>query len=105
MRKRLVRSVWLGSCVFGCASPWKIHGGPGECVAMCRGWNMELTGMVGVGNQDSTGEGATACVCEIPTAGGEVATGAVGTATSTAAVVVALQQAQQQQQQQQQGQN
>ena len=53
--------------VAGCASDWKIHGGPQECFQMCQSWNMQLVGMVGVGSQDRTGGGATACVCEIPT--------------------------------------
>lgn len=33
---------------------------------MCSKWNLEFAGMVGVGNQDPTGEGATACVCQVP---------------------------------------
>ncbi len=69
---------------------------------MCANWGMDLTGMVGVGNQDSTGDGATACVCQ--KRGAPAATqdpGSSGVSTSTAAVVVALQEAQRQQQQQQ----
>lgn len=103
-----LRLVLVTVCLLaatGCASQWKIQGGPQECVAMCRSWNMELTGMVGVGNQEATGPGATACVCQVPTSGGQVETGAVGTATSTAAVVVAIQEAERQQQQQQQASN
>ena len=48
----------------GCASDWKIHGGPADCVKMCTNWGLEFTAMVGVGNQDRTGNGATACVCK-----------------------------------------
>lgn len=53
--------------VTGCtaASKWKIQGGPQECKAMCDGWDLEFSGMVGVGNQDRSGEGATACVCTV----------------------------------------
>ena len=54
-----------------CASEWKIHGGPKDCVRMCANWNMELTAMVGVGSQESSGPGATACVCQ--PRGGETA--------------------------------
>jgi len=102
MRMRMSCSIWLvlAPCLLGCASQWKIHGGPQECVQMCANWDMELTGMVGVGNQDSTGAGATACVCQKrgvrPAAENP---GGVGVSTSTAAVVVALQEAQRQQQQ------
>ncbi len=94
----------------GCASEWKIQGGPRECVAMCAGWNMELTGMVGVGNQDAAGPGATACVCQVrgttarsrstsPSSSTELASS--GTAAGMSAAVVALEQARQQQQHQQ----
>jgi hypothetical protein len=87
----------------GCASQWKIQGGPKECVEMCRSWDMELSGMVGVGNQDATGPGATACVCQVRRAAGGTANdlAASGTSASTSAAIVALQEAQRQQQQQQ----
>ena len=100
MRNKIAGMLVLLS---GCASPWKIHGGPKECVQMCRGWGMELTGMVGVGNQDRSGYGATACVCEVPRpagTSGAASTGAVGMATGTAAVVVALEEALPQQEEQ-----
>jgi hypothetical protein len=80
----------------GCASPWKISGGPPECMQMCRGWNMELVGMVGVGNQDPSGAGATACVCEIASKQGAVRTGSSGVASSSSAVIVAIQESEQQ---------
>jgi hypothetical protein len=81
----------LGLVSFGCASPWKVSG-PEECVAMCKGWNMELSGMVGVGDQSSTGGGATACVCEMP-AKASFKTGAAGISAGQAAAIVAIQEA------------
>jgi hypothetical protein len=48
----------------GCASQWKIQGGPDVCKNMCQNWGLDFTAMVGVGNQDATGPGATACVCQ-----------------------------------------
>jgi hypothetical protein len=49
----------------GCAgSQWKIHGGPNDCIKMCKQWGLEFTAMVGVGSQDKYGEGTTACVCQ-----------------------------------------
>lgn len=83
----------------GCASQWKVHGGPTECMAMCQEWNMELAGMVGVGDQSRTGGGASACVCTVR--GAQASTGSSGTTASLAGAVVALQQSQQQPQQQQ----
>ena len=90
----------LALSMLGCASQWKIQGGPQECVQMCRNWNMELTGMVGVGNQDTTGPGATACVCQVKRAPGAPASaepGASGTAASSAAVIAAIEEEQQRQ--------
>ena len=55
-------------CMFvlsGCASQWKIQGGPEECRAMCKNWELDFVAMVGVGNQGSVGPGATACVCQV----------------------------------------
>ena len=95
--------IGVVSFVFvGCASPWKISGGPPECMQMCKGWNMELVGMVGVGNQDPSGAGATACVCELASKQGAARTGSSGVATSSSAVIVAIQEAERQAQQQQQ---
>jgi hypothetical protein len=93
----------LSLSLTGCASQWKIQGGPQECVQMCRSWNMELTGMVGVGNQDATGPGATACVCQVKRAPGAPASaepGASGTAASSAAVIAAIEEEQQRQREQ-----
>ena len=45
---RLDRMTWallMMVTLAGCPSPWKVQGGPQECVAMCKGWGMELTGM------------------------------------------------------------
>lgn len=67
-----------------CASAWKIHGGPKECKAMCQEWGMELTGMVGVGDQGSSSDGATACVCEFKKSYGK--SSKVGQAGATAAM-------------------
>ena len=65
----------LTGALSGCAawlktpdSKWKIHQGPAECMEMCKGWDLEFAGMVGVGNQDRIGDGATACVC-VPRSG------------------------------------
>jgi hypothetical protein len=94
----------LGMSVLGgCASQWKIRGGPNECVQMCRSWDMELSGMVGVGSQDATGPGATACVCQVRRAAGAAAPtandlAASGTSAGTAAAIVAIQEEQQRQQ-------
>ena len=102
---RLVCFALTGLLLGGCASQWKIQGGPKECLQICQSWDMDLTGMVGVGNQDATGEGATACVCQVrkpapPVASNEV--GAQGTASGMAAAIVAIEAAKRQQQQQQQ---
>lgn len=88
----------------GCAgSQWKVHGGPAECQTMCADWNMQLAGMVGVGNQDRQGGGASACVCEVVSAAGaNAATGATGTSSALSAAVVAMEQALRQEQEQQQ---
>ncbi len=96
---RLVGMTWallLLVTLAGCSSPWKVQGGPQECVAMCKGWGMELTGMVGVGKQGRAGGGASACVCELQrSSGGTNMVGSSGVSASTSAAVVAVQQAQQ----------
>lgn len=99
MIRKLVVGV-VSVMVAGCASPWKISGGPPECMQMCRGWNMELVGMVGVGNQDASGAGATACVCELASKQGASRTGSAGVASSSSAVIVAIQESERQAQQQ-----
>jgi hypothetical protein len=102
----LARFAVTGLLLAGCASQWKIQGGPKECLQMCQSWDMDLTGMVGVGNQDATsGEGATACVCQVRKTAPAAASndiGAPGTAAGMAAAIVAIQEAQRRQQQQQQ---
>jgi hypothetical protein len=107
LRLSMIVGIVGALALSACASELKIHGGPQECVQMCRSWNMELTGMVGVGNQDATGPGATACVCQVPSSGGETPgtappVASAGTASTTAAVIVALQEAERQRQQAQQ---
>jgi hypothetical protein len=86
------------SVLSACASQWKIQGGPKECAQMCRNWDMELSGMVGVGSQDKTGPGATACVCQVRKAAGAATPSgnelaASGTAAGTAAAIVAIEEA------------
>lgn len=74
-----------------CASNWKIHGGPKECKSMCEEWDMELTGMVGVGDQSSSGDGATACVCEIKKAFGKSSrVGQVGATAAMGAIITSI---------------
>jgi hypothetical protein len=75
-----------------CASQWKIHGGPAECVRMCKAWNLEFAGMVGVGNQDAAGPGATACVCQVARQASAAAQeGGAASSASLAAPIVAAQ--------------
>ena len=68
--------ILLGIVVFAgiaaCASPWKVQGGPAQCEQMCTHWHLQFAAMVGVGNQDPNGPGATACVC-VPAAAPPVA--------------------------------
>jgi len=66
MNGRLLILLGWTVLLAGCPSQWKIHGGPGECVAMCNSWNLQFAGMVGVGDQSASGPGATACVCQVP---------------------------------------
>lgn len=101
MRTTKMLALVLGLGLFGCPSEWKIHGGPAECMTMCQGWGMRMVGMVGVGSQDRGGGGATACVCEVPTTGGEVSSGATGVSASTGAVAVMLAEEARQQQERQ----
>lgn len=95
-----MRVLLLGVMLLcGCASQWKVQGGPKECTKMCADWGMQLTGMVGVGKQGRSGGGASACVCELPSGSAGASTGASGTSASTSAAIVAMQVQQQQQQQ------
>lgn len=93
----------LGTTLLGCASNWKIHGGPEECVQMCNKWGLVFAGMVGVGDQSRTGEGATACVCQVAapaqTSGGSAAATASLAAPISAAQAAAAAHAAQQRQQ------
>jgi len=82
-------------CV-GCApaSKWKIHGGPSECEQMCANWGLEFTAMVGVGSQEKTGQGATACVCQPKREQRHTSLeGAASSSTSLAAPITAAEQA------------
>jgi hypothetical protein len=91
----------LGFMLAGCASNWKIHGGPQECVQMCNKWGLVFAGMVGVGDQGATGEGATACVCQVPgtpaTSGGNAAAASLAAPITAAQAAAAAQAAQQHQ--------
>jgi hypothetical protein len=113
MRRALSIVVLAALLVPACASRWKIHGGPAECLSMCKAWNLEFAGMVGVGNQEATGPGATACVCQVARQASATAQGG-GAASSAslagpivaaeaAAAAQAAMQVQQQQQQQRAG--
>jgi hypothetical protein len=74
-----------GGLLLGCAgSQWKVHGGPAECLQMCKNWGLVFAGMVGVGSQEKFGDGATACVCQV--AQQPPASAAIGTQGSVAAL-------------------
>ncbi|MFV2058625.1 MAG: hypothetical protein ACC707_19345 [Thiohalomonadales bacterium] len=75
--------------ITGCASDWKIHGGPADCIKMCEKWDLEFTAMVGVGNQDRTGNGATACVCQPKQNKQNAVPDGAGSTTSLAAPITA----------------
>lgn len=90
----LVALSQLAACAFQRASPWKVQGGPKECMEICKGWDLEFAGMVGVGDQTRTTEGASACVCQVrksaPTA---ELLGTAAAAASMAAPITAAQEA------------
>ena len=90
-RRRIILAAVLA--LTGCASQWKILGGPPECRVMCERWHLKFAGMVGVGNQDRTGEGATACVCLDPEMAQGAVAGAGGSSASLSAPIVAAAQA------------
>lgn len=76
---------------------------------MCHNWGLVFAGMVGVGDQSATGEGATACVCQVPqkpeaTGGGSAAATSLAAPITAAEAAAAAQAAQQQQQRQAQSQ-
>src|SRR5690349_9285611 len=58
----------------------KVKGGPAACRQICAGWNMELVGMVAMGDY------STGCICQVPGAGAPA--GGAAAATSSAAGVV-----------------
>jgi hypothetical protein len=92
----VVLTLTLALAMAGCASQWKILGGPPECRAMCEGWGLEFAGMVGVGNQDAVNlrnEGATACICLVPKVTKGAVAGAGGASASLSGPVVAATQA------------
>jgi hypothetical protein len=95
----------LGFVALGCGSPWKISGGPKECVSMCRGWDMELAGMVGVGDQGPSEGGATACVCQVRGKTEAADTGSAGIAAGSSAVIAAIQEAERQKAAEEQAEN
>jgi len=76
----------LSAGCLGTGSGWKVQGGPQACAQMCAGWGLEFAGMVGVGNQDAWGDGATACVCQVRGAS-SITPQAAATATSLAAPI------------------
>jgi hypothetical protein len=63
----------------GCASGWKVQGGPKACVEMCNGWDLEFAGMVGVGNN------ASACVCQVRKSAAKDQMGGAAAATASLA--------------------
>lgn len=79
----------------GCAlqrpSPWKVHGGAKECIEMCKGWDLEFAGMVGVGDQGNATDGASACICQRKSAGAtaELLQASAAAAASMAAPIAA----------------
>jgi hypothetical protein len=79
---KLAALVVSGALV-GCASHWKIRGGPTECMSMCSKWNMEFVAIVALGSQDATGEGATACVCQVSAKPGAPPSPPAGSAAPT----------------------
>jgi hypothetical protein len=94
MARRAVWAFALAVICSGCPSSWKIHGGPPECMRMCKSWNLQFAGMVGVGNQDSYGDGATACVCQVgsfaPQASADQAGGAMSGGAMSASMAAPI---------------
>jgi hypothetical protein len=96
MPRPMIVVLAVALAMAGCASQWKILGGPPECRAMCEGWGLEFAGMVGVGNQDAVNlrnEGATACICLDPKVTKGAVAGAGGAGASLSGPVVAATQA------------
>lgn len=83
---------------------WVLENPPQSCTQMCSAWGMELAGIVGVGEQDTSSgsKGATACVCKVPGgAPGMAATVLAAAGYAALPPVIQEQQAAAQQQQQQ----
>lgn len=57
---------------------------------MCKSWNLQFAGMVGVGNQDPSGDGATACVCQVGSFGPQASTDQSGGGLSGGAMGASL---------------
>ena len=102
--------VLLLATTASCTTVWEIPDDPPRsCRQLCSSWNMELAGMVGVGDAKRgasvTGSAydpaATACICQTPGTT-QTALLSAGAATALAAPITAQQQAAAQQQQQQQ---
>ena len=56
----------LSCLITACASGWKIQSARQTCMTMCKDWDLEFAGIVGIGNQEPMkSEGATACVCQV----------------------------------------
>lgn len=71
----------------GCGSPTqfrgdaKVKGGPDGCRAICAAWNMELSGMVAMGDY------STGCICQVPGAGAAAGGGAAATSAAPGVVI------------------
>jgi hypothetical protein len=76
MSYRLVLLGLLLLVVCACTTKFygdpKVEGGPSGCAAKCAQWNMELAGMVAMG------EYSDACICQVRGRQASLGTGAVG---------------------------
>lgn len=78
------------ACSLQRASAWKVQGGAKECIEMCKGWDLDFAGMVGVGDQGRTTDGASACICQVrKSAATAEILGAAAAAASMAAPIIA----------------
>jgi hypothetical protein len=94
MKKIAQQGFWplllVVASVCGCATQFmgnaKIAGGKNQCLEICKAWDMELTGMVAMG------EYTNGCICQVPaktSASRDAATtAAAGEAAAAAAVMV-----------------
>ncbi len=87
----LLTLVALPGCATSFIGSAKIEGGAPACAAKCRGWGMEMSGMVAMG------EYSEACVCQVP---GKTVSQADVSATAGGAAGVMMQMQRNQQQQQ-----